>query len=500
MLLPLAAASPIYQYGDMQPQVTTSAGVVVGKVAQLQFAPTKTVHQYLGIPFALSPPDRFAPPTGLEPWTTPLNATEFKPAYDNLKSIFNDTPLAESEDCLYLNVFTPSTPAPSAGRPVMFWIHGGSLQFGSASLPLYDGSAIAANQNVIMVSTNYRTNLFGFPASPEIPTDRQNLGFLDQRKALQWVHQNIRAFGGDPSRITIFGESSGGYSVKQLIANPPEPLPFQAAIIQSQALGAEGSGKESWLKLVEELGCNSTTSQLQCVKSAPLDRIIPLLNRQALVFPPAIDNKTNIGNFGDAVIQYTAAPVPVLIGTNANEGTALTSVMPPSQRMIEYIFRNDTRSQKLARAAYPVNIPENQLKANILTDHEYTCTTSAIADTLANASYKVWRYYFTAAFPNTQPFPGAGAWHTSEIGLIFGTYPRDNRTTVQQSLLSRYMQRTWADFATDPEVGPGWAPVSGAEEDLQVIGSGESWGEPIASEVTDQICSVYSSAIYAQGF
>lgn len=80
MLLPLAAASSIYQYGDLQPQVTTSAGVVVGKAAQLQFAPTKTVHQYLGIPFALSPPDRFAPPTGLVPWTTPLNATEFKPA------------------------------------------------------------------------------------------------------------------------------------------------------------------------------------------------------------------------------------------------------------------------------------------------------------------------------------------------------------------------------------------------------------------------------------
>jgi len=118
----------------------------------------------------------------------------------------------ESEDCLFLNVFAPSTPAPAGGRAVLFWIYGGALQFGSAGLPEYDGSGFAAYQDVIVVTTNYRTNVFGFSNSPEIPFGEQNSGFLDQRKALEWVQGNIARLGGDPAAVTIFGESAGGYS------------------------------------------------------------------------------------------------------------------------------------------------------------------------------------------------------------------------------------------------------------------------------------------------
>jgi carboxylesterase type B len=101
-----------------------------------------------------------------------------------------------SEDCLFLNVFVPATPPPSAGRPVMFWIHGGDLEFGYNSLPTYDGSVFAAEQDVIVVTINYRLNVFGFPNSDEIAIDKQNLGFLDQRLALDFVKDNIKAFGG----------------------------------------------------------------------------------------------------------------------------------------------------------------------------------------------------------------------------------------------------------------------------------------------------------------
>lgn len=120
--------------------------------------------------------------------------------------------LTSSQDCLYLNVFAPSTPAPKGGRAVLYWIYGGALEFGYAGLPAYDGSSFAANQDVIVVTVNYRTNVFGFSNSPEIPNGEQNSGFLDQRKGLQWVQGNIERFGGDPGKVTIFGESAGGYS------------------------------------------------------------------------------------------------------------------------------------------------------------------------------------------------------------------------------------------------------------------------------------------------
>jgi carboxylesterase type B len=230
---PHFAASPI---------VVLPSGPVMGTTTSLPSA-TVTVNKFLGIPFAQSPPERFSPPGNVTRWRQPLNATAFKPAciqqfnckpatspvalltlmvlmheIDPLaaqqftEALFNNPAPEESEDCLYLNVFAPSTPAPQGGRAVLFWIYGGSLQFGSAGLPTYDGSSFAANQDVIVVTTNYRTNVFGFSNSPEIAFGQQNSGFLDQRKALSWVQANVARFGGNPDAVTIFGESAGGYS------------------------------------------------------------------------------------------------------------------------------------------------------------------------------------------------------------------------------------------------------------------------------------------------
>ncbi|KAF7522264.1 hypothetical protein PCG10_007565 [Penicillium crustosum] len=351
--------------------------------------------------------------------------------------------------------------------------------------------------------TNTLLIVFGFPASPQIALEQRNLGFMDQRQALTWVTKNIRAFGGDPSKVTVFGESSGGYSVKQLLANPPSPLQFRAAIMQSQALGDQGDGDKSWAALADDLGCNSTTSgisQLECMRSSPADQIRAILNSGTLGFPPAVDNKTNNGNFEAAINAHTVANVPILLGTNADEGTVLTSVMPDSQILLQNFLGNDTHSQALARAAYPHDATEKELKSRIVTDYLYTCTTSAIANVLNDANYKVWRYYFNASFPNTQPFPGAGAWHTSEISLVFGTYPRNYMTTPQQIELSKFMQHSWASFAKDPERGPGWTMIEGGKEDLQVIGAnGTSWGQPASIESVEDICSVYSPAIRIGG-
>lgn len=148
--------------------------------------------------------------------TDPLTARTF------YMELFNTPGPQESEDCLYLNVYVPSTPPPPGGRTVMVWIYGGSLQFGTGGNREYYGASFAAHQDVILVAPNYRTNgknevhnqstlrshgaVFGFPGSPEIPLTERNIGFYDQRFALQWVRRNIHAFGGNPEKVTIFGE------------------------------------------------------------------------------------------------------------------------------------------------------------------------------------------------------------------------------------------------------------------------------------------------------
>lgn len=201
-----SATSQWYSQTALPTTASIDAGVVIGTTTSLPSA-TAAVNKFLGVPFAQSPPVRFAKPVKPAKFAAPIQATAWKPAciqqfvYPALsqnftKAVFNEPAPVESEDCLYLNVYAPSTPPPPSGRAVLFWIYGGSLEFGTAGQPAYDGSAFAAYQDVILVSTNYRTNIFGFPnGSPEIPTDSSNLGFFDQRLALQWVQDNIAAFG-----------------------------------------------------------------------------------------------------------------------------------------------------------------------------------------------------------------------------------------------------------------------------------------------------------------
>lgn len=162
--------SPSQSYGHQggEPTVTIDTGVIIGTTTAIPSA-TATVNQYLGVPFAQSPPERFSPPRPALPHVSPLVAQQRKSAciqqfqyprssYEFVRLVFNNPPPEESEDCLYLNVFAPSTPAPPDGRAVMYWIYGGSLQFGNAGQPLYDGSYFAANEDVIVVTVNYRTN------------------------------------------------------------------------------------------------------------------------------------------------------------------------------------------------------------------------------------------------------------------------------------------------------------------------------------------------------
>ncbi|MCJ1394787.1 hypothetical protein MMC18_007667 [Xylographa bjoerkii] len=502
------------------PTVTISSGVVVGTTTTLPSA-TVAVNQFLGIPFAASPPQRFSPPSAPESWSTPINASTFRDACvqqfnypekarNFTMKLFNNPggdPPVESEDCLYLNVFTPASHAPAAGRTVMFWIYGGDLQYGTASIPPYDGSSFAANQDVVLVTHNYRTNVFGFSSSPQLPVNSQNAGFLDQRMALEWVQQNIRQFGGDPTKVTIFGESAGGYSVKQLLSVPPSPLSFRGVILESEAASFTGTGPASWETLVAAVGCSAAASQIDCMRAIPATTIQNVIEHAALSFPPTVDNKTETGNVTHAITSHTAAQVPILIGTNANEGRplAVMDLLNEPMNVTTFLaasFLNAPALQAAIAAAYPLSLYQTPYFAisAIITDFAFLCPASAIANLAAASGHDVWRYYFNATFPNTQVFPDAGVYHSSEIQLVFGTYPPVG-ATAQQVALSEYMQTAWADFAKNPTRGPGWPKLgSFLDIDLGDLGPEGLFGEvTIPQTVVDYICPLYAPVLAVTG-
>jgi carboxylesterase type B len=392
---------------------------------------------------------------------------------------------------LYLNVYAPSTPAPPGGRAVLFWIYGGSLEFGTAMQPAYDGSAFAAYQDVIVVAPNYRTNVFGFPNSPELPVTGQNLGFLDQRFALDWVQSNIHAFGGDPEQVTIFGESAGAFSIDALLTSFPKNStpPFRGAILESGQISyraaPEAPSTPSWDALAAALDCTGT-SNLTCIRAAPALSIKSIIEHQALVFNPVADNVTLVSNPAQARLSGNIAHIPVLSGTNAQEGRVFEVGQSNITQFVETTFGKVLGLPEQVLASYPVGGAEFPTDydaiSQIVTEVTFQCSDALFANATASVGIPSWRYYYNASFPDAEPYDFLGVYHSSEIPQVFGSYLLTNPLvgpTVQEYALSSFMNGAWAKFAKNPAGGPGWNAIGsggsyylGASgQDLGVLGN-----------------------------
>ncbi|MAD87569.1 MAG: hypothetical protein CL912_31815 [Deltaproteobacteria bacterium] len=349
--------------------------------------------------------------------------------------------------------------------------------------------------------------VFGFSASPELPTGQQNAGFLDQRKALTWVQTNIQAFGGDPGKVTIFGESAGGLSVKQLVALPPSPLPFRAGILESTGGSFPLNPRDSWNQLVKSTGCTNAASRIACVRQVPATQIKNIIEQNSIGFGPVEDGITYTANTRAKFFAKKAADVPLLHGTNSNEGRVFAHLVgigngsPQLSEFLNATFPSRPDIQKAILAFYPTdvaNIPF-ELISQIITDLIFTCTTSSLTTVAALNGYDTWRYYYEGVFPNLQVFEDAGAFHASEIPQVFGNYLPLGATT-QQIGLSRYMQTAWANFAKNPQKGPGW-PKLGSNFGLELGSLGRNGG---SGEVTiplisvDAVCAIYAPIIALQ--
>ena len=318
----LAAAGCASEGTSSAPQVTTAMttlGTANGVVTD------DGVVAFLGLPFADPPVGdlRFKPPVAVDAWDSPVDAGEFgpacaQPAESGTGTLYDN----QSEDCLTLNVWTPS--ADSKKRPVMVWVHGGGWIYEGTEDPLYSGARLAARGDVVVVSMEYRLGIFGFSHFDEIPGSG-NAGLLDQRLALEWVRDHIEAFGGDPNDVTLFGESAGGMSATALMAMPSAKGLFHKAIAQS---GAGSTARETaYAKAVsDELLGAAGVSELNELLDLSTEELVTaqdLMLEDAflgdLLFGAVVDGDVFPEPPIHAIAKGAASDVPLLTGTTRDE-------------------------------------------------------------------------------------------------------------------------------------------------------------------------------------
>jgi len=445
------------------------------------------LHVYKGIPYARPPvgPLRWQPPQPPEPWTKPLRAIAFGPVCPQMPNrlfLRAGTP-APNEDCLYLNIWTPATDTQQR-LPVMAWIHSGGLVQGSASQALYDGAALA-RQGIVVVTFNYRLGVFGFfthpdlaqrPDSPhiysrqteaavQIPPQKAsvvfagNWGLLDQIAALQWIQNNIAQFGGDPHNVTIFGESAGAVCVFVLMCSPLARGLFHRAIVQSGAIPQKilrlEQAWELWRQKAAAVGIQDWAQALPILQKKSAEELIHLSGQagaspgksaaQMLCLDSAVLSELPANIFQEG----KQAPVPLIVGSNADEGTLFArQEAPRSLAAYQFLLRRICgeyagEAWRLYPATTDVEAPYAYAKA--LGDAAFTANARRSARWHAEAGFPTWRYFFAYATRGAQ-LSGLGATHGAEIPFLFGTLPFLSATR-EANHLSQAMQAYWAAFA-----------------------------------------------------
>jgi len=439
------------------PTITAPFGKIIGQHAPLD----PSVQQYLGIQYGQPPTGsrRFAPPvrTRVSKHTTPIVATRFGNACPQISvelgGPVNATGSPLGEDCLNLNIWTK----PGRERaPVMVWLHGGGFKFGAGSYALYDGTQFAANNPVVLVTINYRLSVFGFPNAPGVKSE--NLGILDQRLALEWVRDNIEAFGGDPKRITVFGESAGATSIEiHAYAWPKNPI-VNGFIAQSGTTKLipflDGPADYSmWRQLTEKVGCAKAKTEkgvLKCMQEASWESIVEGTGSINVCakgvyedFGPRVDGKIVFSpeEYSLRAQAGLFAKVPLLIGTTDQEVFANNgSIVSPVPCIPEL----------------PKNALSPEAVAEFATSVGFGCPANDAAQYRARNNVPVWRYRYYGSFT------GLGAGHAAELPVLFGTVLllRPEGVTPREAAFIKYFQSVWAAFAVAPSTGLSAAPIN----------------------------------------
>jgi carboxylesterase type B len=480
----LAAPAP-----GQPPVVHMQSGAVSGVQAD-------GVDGYLGIPYA-------APPVGELRWSPPQpparwDGVRAADAYGNRCPATESTngPRSETEDCLFVNVQRPAGTTPEDRLPVYVFIHGGGLVNGSSNQA--DMAAMVAATGIVGVTMNYRLGVLGFLGHPQL-TARQgesgNYGLMDQQAALRWVQENIAAFGGDPARVTIGGESAGGWSVCSHLVAPGSRDLFAGAMIQSgscpsrsqDAADAEGE------VVAQAVGCAQLASAVACLRGTPVGELI---DAPIPIVPPVAGTPFLPVAPREAVRRGDLADVPVVVGATRDEGRTFMAgsigwTGEQYETWVRDAFAGDADAV-LARYPWPADADEftgAYLSGAIVTDAGLAfgiggCANRALTRDLA-AHVPTWAYEFAARTgPGVQPIPGYewGAGHAAELAYLFPSF--DNGTPIAPTFnagerrLAREMKRYWGTFARrgNPEVPgqPHWARYDRTGQVLSLRAGGRS--------------------------
>jgi para-nitrobenzyl esterase len=447
----------------------TTVAIDSGK---LQGAVDNGILSFKGIPYAAPPVGdfRWRPPQPAARWSGVRSAAKYGSDCMQLPFPSDAAPLGTppAEDCLYLNVWRPESPS-ARPLPVMVWIYGGGFVNGGSSPQVYDGSEFA-RQGIVFVSFNYRLGRFGFFAHPALTAESKdgllgNYAYMDQIAALRWVQRNIKAFGGDPANVTLFGESAGGGSVHALINSPMTQGLFQKAIVESgggrggfmgtprlhDSVNGKPSAEQAGVAFAKKVGITGDGADaLKALRALRADAIVDKMNMASMFQAagtysgPMIDGKVITGEPQEAYLAGTQPKIPLIVGANSMEigfGTAKTT---------DELFASFGEHAQTARAAYD---PDGKgdlraLMAKVTSDRMMVEPARFVAATLSKQGQPVWQYRFSyVAESMRSQWPGAP--HATEIPFVFDTVKAKyaDKLTDNDEKAAQAIHAYWVQFA-----------------------------------------------------
>jgi para-nitrobenzyl esterase len=476
------------------PVVETTAGKIRGAMED-------KVSAFRGVPYGASTAgsNRFMPPEKPQPWTgirdtvelghrSPQTASGLIP---EVAAVDANEPAGE--DCLVLNVWTPS-PTPAHQRPVMVWLHGGGFTSGSGGFKIYDGVNLAGKHDVVVVTVNHRLNAFGYLYLADLGgakyANATNVGMLDIVAALQWVHDNIANFGGDPANVTIFGQSGGGAKVSTLLAMPSAKGLFHRAVIESGA-SLRGIPRDAANKSTEAFlaKVGLKPNQIDQLQTMPVDRLIQamagggLTGVPGLRFGAVVDGKTLLANPFDPAGLETSSNVPLLVGTTQTEvtffpGQQLDPIDQAAlrERVKQTFHASDADADKIIAAYKHLDPKISDIDVALESASDSFAWTNAIAAAehkLALGKAPAYMYYFKWRSPVREG--KLKAMHCMEIPFVFDNPDSGKPMTgsgEDRYALAARISGAWVAFArtgNPSQKGLAWPAYSTTERATMIL-------------------------------
>ena len=500
----IAASGSVARAGDDRrtddPVAQTASGRVRGTA-------TPTYESFLGLPYAAPPVRdlRFAPPAAPPSWTGTRAADRQSPACLQFEPTGVREEQAASEDCLYLDLYRPHQRKRGEKLPVLVWFHGGGNTQGTGVI--YGGGTPAAKTGTIVVSINYRLGALGFLAHPALsaatPGGSGNYGLMDQLASLRWVRENAANFGGDPSNVTIYGQSAGGGGVCNLLAVPSAKGLFHKAIVQSSAClnprPTLAAGEQTGVRFAESVGCTEPSTVVGCLRKAWPGRLIA--NQANYQGGPKVGGAFFPRSPADAIADGSWNAVPLMTGSTRSENRLLSTALAgiTAQGYVDRVTATYGDRAPRVLELYPLSRFSSPYDAitQVQTDAGTACRTELTARA-TTTRVPTYRYEFDdPTSPTLYGFrvPGEDMsnGHSAELAYLFDFTLGERPLTAEQQRLADQMMRYWGAFAHNGDPNhrgaPAW-PVYGAGQKVMQLRTGGA-SAVVTTLATDHNCGFW---------